>query len=125
MPLKLVEMEVLLQDLEANFPELEWEVDRDWVWLTSDLGPLHRNKCVCEICAERTRIRTAIGKNGLGFSFAPRGHAMESGATGMWAHRCTHPTKFKRRSKGRSESAPESATTETLSDDQLLAMIGG
>lgn len=132
MPLKIAPMAEVCAQLDEQFPDLEYEADRDWLWVTSDLGPLHKGKCQCEECVTRSAIRQAIGRQGIGFSYAPNGHECPSGIMGFWAHRCEHPTRFKRRSKGRSEhEAADSGSetnpqpSETVSDAELLAIIGG
>ena len=129
MPLKIVPMEQVCAQLDELYPDLEYEADRAWLWVTSDLGPLHKGKCTCPDCSQRAEMRKAIGTKGVGFSFAPNGHECPSGAVAYWGHRCEHPTRFKRRSKGRSEHEPANGgtteTSESVSDSELLAMIGG
>jgi hypothetical protein len=120
--LKVTPMDELIDQLETNYPELEWEVERSWVWLLTDLAPLHKGKCQCEECARRAALRLAIGRQGLGFSYAPRGHQCPSGAISYWGHRAEHPTKFRHHKKTKG-SEPATETSE-VSDEQLLAMIG-
>jgi hypothetical protein len=117
-------MEELLDQLEANHPDLEAEIDREWCWIITDLAP-HRGKCECAQCVERAAIRKAIGKEGLGFIFARNGHTCPSGAVSYWGHHCTHPVKFRRRNKGPASQADSNTTSEQIGDAELLAMIGG
>src|SRR5215831_4011173 len=121
MPLKIVPMEEVCSQLDALFPDLEYEADRAWIWITSEIGPIHRSKCTCSQCAERAGIRKAIGREGIGFCFAPNGHTCPSGATSYWGHRCDRPTRFKRRSKRKSEFEPEtkSETSHEFTDQEL------
>ena len=106
----------VLAELDAQFPALAQnaELDRNWVWLAVDLRGDH-NKA----------IREAIGRQGIGFQFAPRGHALPSGKNGTWAHHAAHPVRFKFKGKAKpagSEESPEPVAE--FSDDQLLAALG-
>src|SRR5258708_3185886 len=123
MPLKLMPMDEVCAALDEQWPDLEYEADRAWIWITNDIGPLHR-KCSCEECERRAAIRKSIGREGIGFSFAPNGHACPSGAMSYWGHRCERPTRLKRRSKRVSELEPDNAQSkQRVSDEELLAMI--
>jgi hypothetical protein len=131
MALKIMPIDEVLAALERDWPQVEWEVDRMWVWVVSDLKPLHPKGCTCAPCTERAAIRKAIGREGLGFIFAPRGHVCPSGAVGHFGHHCERPIKFRRRDKRSKSSEPQSdaqrgiETDEQLTDAELLALIGG
>lgn len=70
-------------------------VDRDWVWITTDLrGDDNKER------------REAIKE--FGFRFAMRGHDLPNGKTAFWGHSCNRPTRFKRHGKG---AKPNDTTT--------------
>lgn len=122
-PPKLIPMEQVIDWLEQNQPDLEWEIDRAWIWLTTDLAPPHR-KCECAQCQQRAAIRKAIGRDGPGFIYARNGHPLESGAVSHWGCHCNSPTPFRRRKKGPGSQAQASnETSESISDAELLAMV--
>jgi len=130
MALKIMPLEEVIAALKRDWPQVQWERDKNWIWIVSDLKPLHPKGCTCPPCAERAAIRKAIGREGLGFIFGPRGHKCPSGAVGFFGHHCESPTKFRRRDKnGKSGESHNPAgttdTTEQLSDADLLALIGG
>ena len=106
----------VLAELDAQFPALAQnaELDRNWVWLAVDLRGDH-NKA----------IREAIGRQGIGFQFAPRGHALPSGKNGTWAHHAAHPIRFIHKGKSKTHNgAPSAAAVEsTFTDEQLLALL--
>lgn len=120
---RIVPMGDVVAWLAANQPQLVYESERNWIWITSELGPLHK-KCQCEECEKRKAVRSALvefdGVRG-GFIFASGGHACPSGAVGHWAHHCEHPIKFKRRDKGGSEA--DGNTKPPVDDDALLAQL--
>lgn len=123
--LKLIEMASLIATLETDFPDLEWEADRAWVWITTDLAPLHKGKCACLDCTARAITRKRLFKDGLGFIFAKNGHQCPSGAISFAGHHCSSPRPFRRR-KGKTEpvTTPSSSTAEEISDAELLQMLG-
>ena len=86
-------MTEVLAWLHANHPELHAAaaIDRDWLWLCTDLRGDH-NKAV----------RDSIGE--YGFRFAKRGHTLQNGHVSYWSHSCTKPIPFKRR--GNSATKP-------------------
>lgn len=115
-------IDAVLAWLAANQPGLEYEVDRAWVWITTDLSPLHK-KCECAECAERKSVRDSIKGKEIGFIFARDDHPLPSGKTARWAHHTDKPMRFTRKGKkGDSE-----ASTEKLSGDDaaLLAALMG
>ena len=99
--------------------ELEYEMDRAWVWITTDLAPMHK-KCECVECVARKAMREQI--KAIGFRFAMAPHTLPSGQTSRWGHSCLSPTRNKRRSKGGS-TEETTTTSEPVSDDALLAML--
>ena len=108
----------VLDYLAEHFPALHKaaEVDRDWVWLVVDLsGEVNKT------------IREAIGKKGLGFRFAKRGHVLENGTVGTWGHSCQRPMPFKRRGDGKWErKSKEPETTGDESQDletEIMAVL--
>lgn len=124
-------MEEIIAILEERHPQLEWECERAWIWVTSDIGPAHRVRgCACAECQKRAAIRKALGKEGLGFRFAKSGHVCPSGAVAYWGHSCTHPVPFRRRRKGVTSSSREETINQSvpdsgvLSDEELLAVLG-
>jgi hypothetical protein len=119
MPRNPMPMEDVVLWLASEYPTLEWEADRDWIWITTDLAPVHR-KCECGECTRRAEIRKDISE--IGFIFAPAGHELESGEVGYWSHSCETPTRFKRRDNGRKPDEP-STSTESVSDEELLAIL--
>jgi hypothetical protein len=129
--MKIMSIDEVLAALERDWPQVEWEVDRSWVWVVSDLKPLHPKGCACATCVERAAIRKAIGREGLGFIFAPRGHVCPSGAVGYFGHHCERPIRFRRRDKegkqrgGQPPLGNRTENDEQLSDAELLALIGG
>lgn len=124
--IKLVPMDDLIDQLESGFPGVEWEADREWLWITTDLAP-HRNKCACEQCVERAAIRKGIGKQALGFLYAKNGHTLPSGAVSFWGNHCQRPQRFARRSsKTKGEPQTDGADNQPqTSDAELMALIGG
>ncbi len=121
MPQKIVPMADVVAWLDTEHPELIYEIERDWVWIVANLAPLHR-KCTCVQCAQRSVIRRQLVE--FGFIYAPAGHELESGEVSHWAHHCEHPIRFKRRGKA-GGPAEQDGKSETISDDELLAIIGG
>ncbi len=122
----------VLAALERDWPQVEWEIDRSWVWVVSDLAPhsvaQHQGVTVCAQCDERRAIRKALCKDGLGFIYAKNGHTCPSGAVGYYGHHCEKPIRFRRRDKTKGE--PKEADnqykpSESLSDAELLALVGG
>ncbi len=100
-----------------------WEEDRNWVWITSDLAPLHK-KCTCADCMERATIRKQI--HDYGFIFASRGHACPSGTVSYWSHHCSSPIRFKRTGNVKKEGEDQQEqSTEQFSDEMLLAALEG
>lgn len=95
----------VLEYLAEHHPELHAaaEIDRSWVWLCVDLRGDHNKE-----------LRDAIGKQGLGFRFAPKGHPLESGHIGTWSHSCDKPIPFRRKGRG-----PAKEEGSTMSDEQL------
>lgn len=124
MPLKIAPMEEVCAQLDALWPNLEYEADRSWLWVVSDLAPLHR-KCDCAECARRAQIRKDIGPRGIGFSYAPNGHQCPSGAVSRWGHRCDRPTRFLRRAKGRSEHEANAADDAAALDKEAIEFAMG
>jgi hypothetical protein len=102
---------------------IQTEVERDWLWITTEIGPLHR-KCDCAECARRKGIRESIKE--IGFRFAMGGHPLKSGVVSYWAHACDHPVRFKRRGKTSKpgDGKDEDKQSGTPSDAELLAMLG-
>lgn len=111
-------MSEVLEWLHTNQPQVEVEVEKDWLWVTTELAPLHK-KCECVECANRKNIRESIKT--IGFRFAFNGHPLASGKVSRWAHSCDHPVRFKKKSGGSSESADK--PSESISDEQLAAML--
>jgi hypothetical protein len=106
-----LEMSEVLAWLQTNHPELHAaaEVERDWLWLCSDLRGDH-NKPVRDSLCE------------FGFRFAKRGHELPSGQVSFWSHSCTKPIPFKRR--GKSASKPTATNNSgdsaaSFSSDEL------
>ena len=119
---KTMPIDDIIAVLEENHPQLEWEADRCWVWITSDIGPVHKVRgCTCAKCVERAAIRKALGKDGLGFIYAKRGHVCPSGLTSYWGHHSTHPIPFFKR---KSRSGGVSGSASPVADEELLAMLG-
>lgn len=106
----------VLAELDAAYPllALNAEIDRNWVWLSADLRGEH-NKAT----------REAIGRRGIGFQFAPNGHALPSGNIGTWAHHAEHPTRFKRKGKHPSTDGQPSTQNDSVgvTDADLLAVL--
>ncbi len=95
---------------------LQYEVERDWVWITTDLAPLHY-KCSCAPCESRKEQRGYI--RAIGFIYKDGDHPLPSGATARWAHHCEKPIRFRRKGqKGKEESSK-------VSDAELLAALCG
>ena len=105
MPLKKsISPQAVVEWLEVHHPELEFEQDRHWLWLITDLR-------------SAPAIRQSLKE--FGFIFARRGgHKLPSGRLGMWGHSCDSPTPFFRRnktSKARAEvPAADDATMKEL-----------
>ena len=116
-------MSEVLGLIEQKQLPIQTEAQRDWLWLTTEVGPLHK-KCDCAECAERKRIREAIKE--IGFKFAFHGHPLPSGVISYWGHSCDHPVRFKRRGKtpGPDDGPDGEKPSQTPSDDELLAMLG-
>lgn len=93
--------------LKENHPEVEYEVERNWVWL---LGDFWKNK----------EVRDSVKK--YGFKYKKRGeHTLPSGATSKWAHHCDKPIAFRRH--GGTEKKG-SIGEEEVSNEELLAALG-
>lgn len=74
-------MDEVMDWLAKNYPQLDAEIDRSWVWITADLrGEQNRE------------IREDL--KDFGFRFAKRGHALPSGDMGTWGHSCQRPIRF-------------------------------
>jgi len=123
-PPKTISMDALIEQLDTLDPNLEWETDRHWIWVTTNLAPIHAGKCACQDCTAQAEKRKAL--LGLGFIYARKGHTCPSGAVAYWGNHCERPTKFRRRSGEKKEQpAPEQAIdVNSLSDQELLAMLG-
>ena len=122
---KTMPLDDILSVLDEQHPDLEWEADRCWIWITSEIGPVHRVKgCTCSQCQERAAIRKALGRDGLGFIYAKRGHTCPSGAVSYWGHHSTHPIPFFRRHKSSRSAANTGTEKESVADAELLAMLG-
>ncbi len=122
----IVPQAAVLAWLAEKHPDLEWEVERAWVWIVTDLAPLHK-KCACAECAERAAVRKSLmdfdGVH-VGFIFARGDHELPSGKTSRWAHHAEKPIRFTKGSKGKSEG--ESDQPQQISDAALLAaLLGG
>ena len=108
----------VLDYLAEHFPALHKaaEVDRDWVWLVVDLSG-----------EESKAVREAIGKKGLGFRFAKRGHTLGNGSVGTWGHSCQRPMPYKRRGDGKWEckaKGPESMGEGTQDlEAEIMAVL--
>lgn len=87
-----LEMSEVLAWLQTNHPELHAaaEVERDWLWLCSDLRGDHNKTTRDSLCE-------------FGFRFAKRGHELPNGQVSFWSHSCTKPIPFKRRGKSASK----------------------
>lgn len=107
-------MAQVLQELEAVAPWLcdHTEPDRSWLWLCADL----RGEAFKE-------LRESIGRRGVGFQFAPKGHTLPSGKVAHWGHHLQTPTRFKRKGKNNSTDGKPSTSQEQFSDADLLAAL--
>lgn len=116
-------MEELINQLALMFPQVEYEIEKSWVWITSDLAP-HANKCSCKQCQERAVIRKGI--HALGFMYAKKGHTLPSGARSYWGHHCEKPTRFARhKSSEPKNNKPQPIQEDAMADDALLELVGG
>ena len=106
---KLTLIEVLSW-LQANHPELHAavEIERDWLWLCSDLRGDHNQVVRDSLCE-------------FGFRFAKRGHTLPSGNISYWSHSCTKPIPFKRRSQSTKPTTTNSSgdNAAPFSSDEL------
>lgn len=96
----------VLNWLAFNHPKLslDSEIDREWVWISTDLrGEEHK--------ATREAIKQ------YGFRFAKRGHALPSGKQAFWGHCCTKPLPFRRHKKP-GQPMPD---TESPADEMIAS----
>ncbi len=103
-----VPMTEVLSWLLENHPTLhaECEVQKDWLWLYTDLRG-DPNKAARESIKE------------YGFRFCAGGHTLPSGKQAHWAHSCEHPISFHRKKKaGANKPQSDSAT-----DDELAVLL--
>ena len=100
-PRQKIPVQEVLDWLLQTHPTLhnEAELDRNWVWLPTDLRG-----------DELKPIRESIKE--FGFLFAERGHTLPSGAIGTWAHACEVPMRFKRKSSSHSIGKREENDTK-------------
>ena len=96
----------VLAELASKHPELvpHVEQERDWLWLVWD-GRGEQNK----------PIRESIGRQGIGFQFAPRGHTLPSGRVANWAHHCQSPLPFRTGKRKQKQG--------TFGDEERLAVL--
>lgn len=116
-------MSEVLDLITSKTLPIQTEAERDWLWIVTEIGPLHK-KCECAECTRRKGIRESVKE--IGFRFAMGGHPLKSGVVSYWGHSCDHPVRFKRRGK---TSKPGDGTVEDkpsppISDDDLLRMLG-
>lgn len=97
-------VEELTALLDADHPDLDYEIDGQWVWVLGNFkGDAHAD------------TRKAL--KALGFRFKKGGvHELPSGETSRWGNSCTRPTPPKNRGRERSLSLinpqPETITEE-------------
>ncbi len=118
-----IPMTEVLAWLQEHHPALHRDaaIERDWVWLCTDLRGDH-NKPARESIKEQ------------GFRFAKRGHALPDGKIAYWAHACQRPIAFKRKGKAGAEASnksgrghqaqrpdPLAASQDDVSLDELAA----
>jgi len=106
-----IPMTEVLAWLQANHPDLHTaaEIERDWLWLCSDLRGDH-NKAT----------RDSIGE--YGFRFAKKGHTLPSGKVSFWGHSCQKPIPFKHRGKSstkQTETKDSGESPTPFSSDEL------
>ena len=108
----------VLKWLQDNHPAIEWEVDRNWVWIITNLK-------------SDEGARKAVKE--FGFRFKKGGeHTLPSGRTARWAHHCERPTRGSKpgksaRSEPRTIIRPEfRPAPESVSDleSQIRAELG-
>lgn len=101
-----IETDAVLEWLAEHHPDLHQtaEVDRSWVWLCCG-DKLKGDE------PEKKAVRKSIGD--FGFRFARKGHPMESGSIGIWAHSCLAPKKFQGGGGGKPKSTKPQADTNS------------
>lgn len=114
----------VIAEVAAHHPHLiesnALEQDRAWLWLCGDFSS-----------EQHADLRKSLGREGIGFRFAPKGHKLPSGRVAHWAHHCDRPTKFKGKGGGKGNApanSQKSVQTNTpeiaeISTDELLALI--
>ncbi len=81
MSTKIIPTAEVLAWLRDNQPALQYEVDRNWVWIITDLR-------------KDEKARQAVKE--IGFRFKRHGeHTLPSGQTARWAHHCERPIRGK------------------------------
>lgn len=103
--------------LLEKFPNFQFELDRKWVWITTDLR-------------QDEPSRQAL--KAFGFVFAKNGgHKLPSGAMGTWGHSCDAPLPFRKfpRRRGAAGKSPPAPPTpqptpevEATEDDDAEAL---
>jgi len=97
---QLIPQATVLAWLAEHQPQLEAVVEREWVWIASNLkGEEH--------VAEREAIKSML--DGHGFKFAKRGHQLPDGRMAFWAHACACPTRFHRNTPATAEQGSHSS----------------
>ena len=91
----------VLDWLHAHHPKLhaDAEIDRAWVWLSTNLSG-ESNKPI------RDELKA------IGFRFAKKDHPLPSGKTGRWGHSCNKPMPFHR--KGGKSSTHTKSNRDSL-----------
>lgn len=90
----------VMEEVSERLPHLVqfMFMDRDWIWYC---GPALSGD-------ENKETRKVLGREGIGFRFAPAGHTMPDGKTiGTWSHSCVKPA-YPRRNKQQKRSRVES-----------------
>ena len=95
--------EEVIEAIQTTHVELE--EDREWLWVTTDVGPVHQVKggCKCPECLARAEKREVLKLAGFRFSYQP--HLLKSGKSARWGNSCLAPTRFKK-GKGKSNGQP-------------------
>ncbi len=85
----------VLEELQVSHSDIQCEVEKDWLWITTELGPVHPVKggCPCDECKARAEKREVVKTIGFRFAFQP--HPLPSGKVSRWGHSCLRPTRFK------------------------------